>query len=323
MSRSLLSLIFWNGSVDAVDKVRLALETNSAFWFRLVKYSGYAVAFGCVLEAPETFVIIKRWWLLRFRGEEHEETQGQKKSWIIPLAAAGLIIIVLGIVAETYFEGKVSDVDALLRAHESDKITAAEEDAASAIRNAGTAKDSAGDAELIANRVKAKAEELDKDVVITQSRADLLNLPQNLDKLKKAILPFKGQKAEVRFAYATQFHEQEIMLAALALDGLLDEFGWSAPGPVPDEGLLPASGIFVEKSPRASQSTGKAASALAEALTSILIAPNVRRLKPKHGFVMTFENRPLPRPPKGFDGKVMSYPPFDDDTIVIAIGFHP
>jgi hypothetical protein len=146
VSLSLLSLILSNGPTEAVDTARLSLEANSAFWFRLVKYSGYAVALGCVLEAPETFVTIKRWWLLRFKGEEHEETEKEKRSWIIPLAAIGLIMIVLGIVAETYFEGKVSNVDSDIRTHESDKITAAEGDAASAIRDAGTAKSSAKDA---------------------------------------------------------------------------------------------------------------------------------------------------------------------------------
>jgi predicted RNA-binding protein associated with RNAse of E/G family len=91
------------------------------------------------MEAPETFILIRRWWLLRFRDIEREETKEDERSWIVPLAALGLLIIVVGIVAETYCEGKVSDVDALLRAHESDKITAAENEAASATRQAGTA----------------------------------------------------------------------------------------------------------------------------------------------------------------------------------------
>jgi hypothetical protein len=91
------------------------------------------VALGCALEAPETFVIFKRWWLLRFRNDEREE---DKRSWIIPLAAVGLIVIVAGICVETYAEGKVSDIDAQLRGHESDKITAAESDVADATKKA-------------------------------------------------------------------------------------------------------------------------------------------------------------------------------------------
>jgi hypothetical protein len=139
-------MIVSNVVSSAVDTVRLDLEAKSACWFDLVKYSGYAVAVGCAMEVPETFVLMKRWWLLAFRDEDREETKEDKRSWIIPLAAVGLIIIVAGIVMETYFEGKVSDVDALLRAHESDKITAAESEASTAIRQAGDAKQSAHDA---------------------------------------------------------------------------------------------------------------------------------------------------------------------------------
>jgi hypothetical protein len=41
MSLSLFAMIFSNGVVEAVDNVRLRLETDSAFWFSWVKYSGY------------------------------------------------------------------------------------------------------------------------------------------------------------------------------------------------------------------------------------------------------------------------------------------
>ena len=107
MSLSLFSLILPNASSDAVDKVRLELETSSAFWFAWVKYAGYAVATGCVMESPETFVLLKRWFLLKFRDKESEETKESRKSWIIPLAAVGLILVVAGIVVETYAEGQV------------------------------------------------------------------------------------------------------------------------------------------------------------------------------------------------------------------------
>ncbi len=123
MSLSLLPLICLI-PIAAVDTVRLALERDSAFWFRLTKYSGYAVAFGCVLEVPETVVAIKRWWLLRFRGEDHHETTEERKSRIVPLTAVGLLIIVSGIVAETYSEGKVSDTESTLRAHEEQRLEA-------------------------------------------------------------------------------------------------------------------------------------------------------------------------------------------------------
>jgi hypothetical protein len=185
VSLSLLAIISANGSGDAVDKVRLSLESSSAGWFRLVKYAGYAVAIGCAMEAPETFITIKRWWLLRFRDIDKEETKEDRKHWAASLAAVGLIIIVLGIVLETFGEGKVSDVDALIRAHESDKITTAEEDAASATRDAGTAKSSAKDAAkasttaqvassnavVLASGARREADSFEKDIVSAKKLA--------------------------------------------------------------------------------------------------------------------------------------------------------
>ncbi len=133
MSPSLFAIVFSSG---VADTVRIGLEAKSAFWFDLVKYSGYAVAVGCAMEAPETFVLIKRWWLFRYRCGETEENKG---SWFIPSSAVGLLVIVMGVAAETFFEGKVSDVDALLRAHDSDKITAATTEASNANERASKA----------------------------------------------------------------------------------------------------------------------------------------------------------------------------------------
>ncbi len=137
------------------------------------------------MEAPETFIILKRWWLLRFRDEDREETKEDKKSWLIPLAAVGLIIVVIGIGVETYSEGKVSDIDALERSHESDKISAAEGDAASAIRDAGTAKVSAkeasaastisqsasSDAVILATKARKEADSFEADIVSAKKQA--------------------------------------------------------------------------------------------------------------------------------------------------------
>jgi hypothetical protein len=207
VSLSLFAMIVSNGVVDAADKVRVGLEADSAFWFGWVKYSGYAVALGCAMEAPETFILIKRWWLLRFRDIEREETKEDKRSWIVPLAALGLLIIVVGIVAETYCEGKVSDVDALLRAHESDKITAAENEAASATRQAGTAasnaqiaKGSADAANTAAgeaqSKVKSVAEQADRIGGVLGESLALINARQvqDRDRLSAALKKrFKGR----------------------------------------------------------------------------------------------------------------------------------
>lgn len=157
VSLSLASWILSSAPSDGPDKVRLALEACSASWFRLVKYSGYAVAIGCAMEAPETFSAMKRWWMLRFRGVDKEETIEEKRSIFVPVAAIGLLVIVLGIVVETYSEARVSGVDALERQHESDKITAAEGEAVSAILDAGSAASSAQRAQWSADAATADA----------------------------------------------------------------------------------------------------------------------------------------------------------------------
>jgi hypothetical protein len=59
---------------------------------------------------------------------------------------------------ETYFEGKVSGVDALLRAHESDKITAAEGEASAATIEAGHANERATANEKDAAQLREDAE---------------------------------------------------------------------------------------------------------------------------------------------------------------------
>ncbi len=140
--------------LDAVDHLRLCLEALSALWFSRVKYTGYAVFVGCAMELPETFDTIKKWWRTPGKDQERGDCKEEEKNWKIPLAGIGLIVIVVGIWLETYAEGKVSDIDTLLRSHESEKLTAAESEAASAVRDAGTAKHSADTAMADATRAK-------------------------------------------------------------------------------------------------------------------------------------------------------------------------
>lgn len=245
MSLSLLSMILSNGSTSAVDTVRLSLEADSAFWFRLVKYSGYAVAAGCLLEGPETFVTIKRWWLLRFRDIEREETKEDKKSWIVPCGAVGLIVIVLGIVAETYFEGKVSDADARIREHESQVVSAAEADAASANGRAADAEKRAGKLEaanltvgqdLLRNQSGLEAErrktaEIEREAAemqidVLHNEQELTNrritLPEGaeFDELKK----YNGTRAIIEVV--TGDPTSEPMQLATSISFVLNDAGW-------------------------------------------------------------------------------------------------
>ena len=192
MSLSLLSWIPANGLPTAVDSVRVGYENASANWFRLVKYAGYAVAGGCVLEAPETFIQLKRWILLRFRGIDHKESDKDRKSLFIPAAALGLFIVVAGIVAETYFEGRVSNVESALRTHESDKIIAAETDAANATRDAGTAKQSAIDAQTASGKAvtdsgTAESTARDASVKASDARAEADQFAAEIANAKSSI----------------------------------------------------------------------------------------------------------------------------------------
>ena len=178
----------------AVNAVRVGLETRSAWWFALVQFAGYAVALGCAMEIPETFLILRRWFKVRFRDLELEETIEDKKSWIVPLAAVGLIFIVVGIVVETFAEAKVSSIEGSIRTFESTQITTAEKDAASAVKGAGTAKDSAIVAGTAAANARFQAEQAGKQ---SEHAGNLANAArQQADGFAKSIEAAKLQAAD-------------------------------------------------------------------------------------------------------------------------------
>ncbi|QNI31758.1 hypothetical protein H7849_22365 [Alloacidobacterium dinghuense] len=204
MSLFLSWLISSNDPIRAVDTVRLSLESCSAHWFAWVKYAGYAVALGCAMEAPETFVIIKRWCLLRFRDEDREENREERTSWFVPIAAIGLLIIVAGIVVETYAESKVSDNDALLRAHESDKITAAEGEAAAAVKQAGSAATSAKTAHDESDAAKTSSDDALKIAGGARREADTFERDIKSAKESSADANNKAAEAESHLASAYQ-----------------------------------------------------------------------------------------------------------------------
>jgi hypothetical protein len=281
---SLFSLILSNGPIDVADPVRISLEASSASWFSWVKYAGYAVALGCLMEAPETLVTLQKWWLLRFRDVDLEETKAEKTSWIIPSAAVGLVLIVLGIVLETYAEGKVSDVDALLRAHESDKITAAEAEAVSAIREAGSAKDSARDAgaaaktaQRVADAVARDAQTISALVKSVTPRGHLIDASK--ESIARSLSPYPGQKVAVEQCGIDSRRprldisdrdtlERDGTWAAIA-NILRDTTNWSVSARnLPDCGL--GDGVMVIASTEASSRTKRAAKVLGEELGRVL-----------------------------------------------------
>ena len=83
MTLSLLSTILLNGSSSvSLDPRRLALEASSADWFKWVTWYGYAVAFGCLMEAWEVSITLKTWAFIKYRGIEIEE---DKKAGLVLL----------------------------------------------------------------------------------------------------------------------------------------------------------------------------------------------------------------------------------------------
>lgn len=314
VSLSLLAIVF---SSEVVDAVRTRLEADSAFWFGLVKYSGYAVALGCAMEAPETFILIKQWWLLRFRGIEREETGKDKISIIVPLAALGLFIIVVGIVAETYCEGKVSDVDALLRAHESDKITAAEGEATAATKQAGGAAESAQRANDAEKNLEGKAAALDKHIDAAEKRLAWLGtrdipLFKERKSFPRYIGPFNGQKIVVTVCGGQYLQgDQELWFPAGTLVAILRDSRWATDGSTTTDESCPTlgMGITLQERSDAPEKVKKAAFALQTVINKALS---------QGGFQISVAK------PEGFllrtQGQIKY---FDADTLKLEVRMHP
>jgi hypothetical protein len=106
-SLSLLAII-------SSDGVRDTLERSSEFWFVCLLVSSAGVAIGCLLEIGETWSDFRKWLAARKDPEASEED----KSWNKPLAAMGLLLVILGVVGEGVFEAKISNADTALRAHD-------------------------------------------------------------------------------------------------------------------------------------------------------------------------------------------------------------
>jgi len=139
----------------APDPVRLSLEAESAKWFTRSLISGGVVAFGCLLEIWETAISVRNW----FRARRDLTIKEDPKSWGIPIAAFGLLLVVWGIVAEVTYEGLASNADARLRAHESDVLSIAEANTAAADKKSGEAEKTAGELTKEAVQLRKDAED--------------------------------------------------------------------------------------------------------------------------------------------------------------------
>jgi hypothetical protein len=129
MSSALMSFSILLTNFVPADSVRSALEGREELWFICLLVASGGVAIGCVLEIPETWTDLKEWRKLRKESVE-------PPAWRVPMAAIGLLLVVLGVIGEGVFEALVSINETALRAHDEQAL-------AETIKEAGTAKESA------------------------------------------------------------------------------------------------------------------------------------------------------------------------------------
>jgi hypothetical protein len=182
-----LFLSFMYGSAIP-DAYRLGLEAASAKWFRGVWISGTVVAVGCMAEIWEIAFDLRNWWRFKKDWEPLKENPG---SWMYPLAAFGLFLVVGGIVGETVFEVLDSNVESQLRSHASDVISDAESRAADA-------NDKAVGAEKHATALDNSTQQLKTDEATARREAES-------EKLKRAQI-----EASVAFRSLTDQQKKDI-----------------------------------------------------------------------------------------------------------------
>ncbi len=250
MSLFLFSMILLKGSSPApVDPHRLALELSSADWFKWVTWYGYAVAFGCFMEVWEVSITMKAWWLQKFCKKEVEE---DKKSWAIPLAAIGLIIIVAGIVLETYSEGRAAEAETELRNHFSDQLSIAET--------------AAGAAQILASNNEEEAAQLRKDAAELEDSISWRKIPlPKRTSLAASLKPYGGQVAWLTYNMndieANDFGEEiaDVLEAAHWVPTEPEALMKMFEGPVNPGTNRPPRGVIIQSNP-ASEKAAKALS---------------------------------------------------------------
>lgn len=129
---------------------------------------------GCALEVWETFVAAIGWWRVR-RGRRHEENP---RSWRVPLAALGLLVVIAGVAGETVFEALVSDADTAIRTHESVMLSDAENRAARA--EAGNVKLGIELESAKAGTARAEQQAAEANIAADRERIERLKLEQKI-----------------------------------------------------------------------------------------------------------------------------------------------
>jgi hypothetical protein len=138
------------------------------------------------MEVPEAIAVVKRWWTAKFKGQTLED---DPKHWRIPLAAFGLMLVILGVGAETIFESLNSNAETALRGHDEQVL-------ANTIAEAGSAKDSAHTAASDATTAKGDAESAGKEASLARKGEAELERENAALRAKMAPRRVSGEEAK-------------------------------------------------------------------------------------------------------------------------------
>lgn len=177
-------------STPVADGIRHGLQKDADQWFHWLVISSIAVAFGVAFEAPEATIALKRWYAA-FRGRDNPPEN--ERSLAIPASYLGLILVVLGVIGEGFFEAKLNIADTALHAYDSQKLALVTEEA--------------GDASQSAARANQFAGVLEEEVRIQGPRWRLLEAHQR--EFVDALRPFSGQHFTILECGLTPSVEQE------------------------------------------------------------------------------------------------------------------
>lgn len=261
------------------------------------------MAFGCLLEIWETAVSIRNW----LRARKGLELNENPKSWAIPIAAIGLLLVIGGVVAEVAYEGLSSNADAKLRSHESEVLSTAETKAGDADERASLADDRAGQALKEQERLKNENLKLQERIAVEGHRS--LRIVASHTRFVDAMKPFAGQRFEIAVCplYAKDF--EIIELQSEIGNTLNGNAGW-----VQKEDRVShecTTNITVQVFSTAPTSTKRAASALTDSLNSILGKYAI-------GSLRVVQIGEIAEP-----AGTLVLEPSEPDVILIRIGTHP
>lgn len=300
------------------DALRILLEALSRWSFWSLLFTTAVVVGGVVLEWPETWKTYKEW----------KTSEDKSKSRIPLLSLIGLLLVILGVTGEGFFEGALGLVDAKLRNLDSQHIVQVDGEAQRALDSARAAQSSAAEGLAAAKRASddaaRDAKEARKGLALAGPRTVLLE--KNRAVLVAQLSRFRGQK--VRLEYETDPHEPQIILpadtdtgtAVLALRSLLMSAGWDTPMVEFPSRTHGTGGVFVAHGKRASKRTVEATAFLMKSLAAIpmIVYP--------WGFSPSPSDIAFPTPVSmHFTPEILSapYSPMDDDTILVTVMAHP